>query len=101
MQDPRQGPMCRTLARGHCARPMPSALVKDPAVAATAAATAKQDCESKGTQPIFDMNPISYRLLLLSASARKCALNRLGAGTRIPDVAQAPGGRRLSSQQEI
>jgi hypothetical protein len=85
------GPLCRTLARGPCAGPLTRALVQDPAVAATAAATAKQDCESQGTQPIFDMTLSSYRLLLLSASARKCALNRLGAGTRIHDVArQAP-----------
>ena len=91
VQDPSQGPMCRTLAKAPCAIPMPSALVKDPAVPATAAATAKQDRESQGTQPIFDMNRIACRLLLLSASARKRALNRLGAGTRIHDVAQAPG----------
>ena len=91
VQDPRQGPMCRTLAKAPCARPMPSALVKDPAVPASAAATAKQGRESQGTQPILDMNRIACRLLLLSASARKRALNRLGACTRIHDVAQAPG----------
>ena len=84
MQDPRQGPMCRTLARGPCAaRPMPGALVKDPAVAAIAAATAKRHWESQGAQPIFDSKRIACRLLLLSAnagSAGKYALNRRGAG---------------------